>query len=69
MSLVDFLYRRVLKPILFKCNPETMHDLFVTVGETAGRFVILRKFFGFLYNYRGADISTTVNGIIYRAHE
>jgi len=66
MSLVDILYRRVLKPILFKCNPETMHDLFVTVGEMAGGFIVLRKFFGFLYNYRGADISKIVDGVTYR---
>ena len=63
---MDFLYKHALKPILFKCNPETIHDLFVIVGEFSGRFVTLRKLFSFLYNYRGTDISKTVDGITYR---
>lgn len=63
---MDFLYKHALKPILFKCNPETIHDLFVIVGEFSGRFVTLRKLFSFLYNYRGTYISKTVDGITYR---
>jgi len=66
MNLMDFLYQRVLKPMLFKCNPETMHDLFVVVGEAAGRFAVTRAFFKLLYGYRGPDISKTVDGITYR---
>jgi dihydroorotate dehydrogenase len=63
---MDFLYQRALKPLLFKCNPEVMHDLFVTVGEFSGRFWVLRKLFALIYNYRGPDISKTVDGITYR---
>jgi len=63
---MDFLYRHVLKRILFKCNPEPVHDAFVVLGEFAGRFAPARTLFGFLYNYRGSDISKTVDGITYR---
>jgi len=63
---MDFLYRHVLKRILFKCNPEPVHDAFVVLGELVGRFALARKLFGFLYNYRGSDISKTVDGITYR---
>jgi len=63
---MDFLYRRVLKPILFKMSPDRVHDLFTVVGETAGRIAPLRWFFGLAYNYRGPDISKTVDGIKYR---
>jgi dihydroorotate dehydrogenase len=63
---MDYLYRKVLKPILFKIHPETIHDVFVDVGEVAGKFAITRKLFGYLYNYHGADISKTVDGITYR---
>jgi len=66
MNVMDLLYQRALKPMLFKCNPETMHDLFVAVGEFSGRFWILRKLFALIYNYRGPDISKTVDGITYR---
>lgn len=66
MRVMDTLYRRALKPILFKISPDTVHDIFLAAGEMAGRFAIKRKFFSFLYNYRGPDISKTVDSITYR---
>ncbi len=63
---MDILYRRVLKPILFRFHPDGVHDAFVAAGEFAGRFAPARKLFGFFYNYRGVDISKTVDGITYR---
>jgi len=63
---MDFLYRRVLKPILFKLSPDRVHDLFTIVGETAGRIAPLRWLFALVYGYRGPDISKTVDGITYR---
>ena len=62
---MDFLYRYLLKPILFRMNPDTVHEAFIALGETAGRFSIMRGLFSFLYNYRGPDISTIVDGMIY----
>lgn len=63
---MDFLYQKVLKPILFRMSPDTVHDLFITLGEMAGYFTLKRKFFSLFYNYRGPDISKTVDGITYR---
>jgi dihydroorotate dehydrogenase subfamily 2 len=59
-------YRYILKPILFRFNPETVHDFFTSFGEWAGRHELVRKFIGFMYDYRGPDISRTVDGITYR---
>ena len=66
LSYMDFLYRHALKPILFKIHPDYVHDVFVAAGEAAGKITPARRIFGFLYNYRGPDISTTVDGITYR---
>jgi dihydroorotate dehydrogenase len=66
MSVMDVLYKRALKPILFKISPDTVHDVFISTGEVAGRFAPLRGLFSLLYNYRGPDISKTVDGITYR---
>ena len=63
---MDILYRCVLKPILFKIDPDKIHDLFITIGELSGRYSILRWLFGFFYDYNGPDISKTVDGIMYR---
>lgn len=62
---MDFLYRTVLKPILFRLSPDLVHGAFVTVGEIAGRFWPTRKLFALIYGYRGVDISTIVDGITY----
>ena len=63
---MDTLYRRVLKPILFRFNPDSVHETFIAVGEFAGRCVVLRKLLAFFYDYRGPDISKTVDGVRYR---
>ncbi len=63
---MDFLYQHALKPILFRMSPDTVHDLFMAAGETAGRFAPSRRLFGLFYNYRGRDISKTVDGLTYR---
>jgi len=63
---MNILYRRVLKPILFLCNADTIHLFFVAVGEIAGQFAFLRWIFGLFYNYHGDAISKTVDGITYR---
>ena len=62
---MDTLYRSVLKPILFRCNPDTVHNFFRVIGEFAGRFAFLRWIVGLFYNYHGTDISKTVDGIKY----
>jgi dihydroorotate dehydrogenase len=63
---MDFLYQNALKPILFKFHPDTMHDLFVNVGEFSGKFAPLRALFSAIYGYHGRDISKTVDGVTYR---
>lgn len=63
---MDFLYRHVLKPILFRIHPDRTHAIFVHVGEVAGRFALTRRVFAFFYRFQGADISKVVDGIPYR---
>ncbi len=62
---MDFLYRYALKPILFRMSPDTVHDLFMALGEFASRLAPLRWLFGVFYGYHGPDISKTVDGMIY----
>ena len=70
---MDFLYKKVLKPILFLFDPEVVHEVFISVGEFCGKFAITRWKLGFFYGYRqskslkntGHDISKTIDGIKY----
>lgn len=63
---MNAIYRYVLKPILFMFKADTMHGLFIAIGEFAGRPAVLRWLLGLFYNYRGTDIGKTVDGIKYR---
>jgi dihydroorotate dehydrogenase len=65
MVVMRTLYKRVLKPILFKFDPELIHDVFVSAGEFMGRFTLTRGLIGVFYRYNGPDISKTVDGIRY----
>lgn len=59
-------YQDILKPILFRFDPEVIHNFFVFTGEQLGKFSVTRYVVRFLYGYRGRDISKTVDGISYR---
>jgi hypothetical protein len=63
---MKFLYQRVLKPILFRLDPEWVHDVFVNFGEFLGRFALTRWLVSMVYGYHGPDASVTVDGITYR---
>jgi len=63
---MDALYRRVMRPVLFRMNADSVHNVFIAAGEFVGRFSVLRWLFGLFYNYKGADISKTVDSITYR---
>lgn len=60
------LYQFVLKPLLFRLDPEWVHNVFVSVGEIFGRYAITRRLVSVVYGYRGRDASVTINGITFR---
>jgi len=60
------MYKSLIKPILFRFNPEVVHDFVVALGEFAGRFAITRFLARLIYGYRGPDISKVVDGIKYK---
>lgn len=47
--MLKFLYQKILKPLLFKFDPEDVHNWFVILGGFAGRFKILRKIIELMY--------------------
>lgn len=60
---MDTLYRLVLKPILFRFHPDTMHAVFISLGEIAGEFWLARALVGLVYRYRGPAIGQEFDGI------
>jgi len=60
------LYKYVLKPILFLFDPELVHNFFVNMGQFLGSNPVTRALVGLFYDYRGPNISRTIDGIKYR---
>ena len=60
------LYTYILKPILFRFDPEAVHDLFASCGEILGMSALTRGLTSLMYGYHGKDISKIVDGITYR---
>ncbi len=46
-----FLYRRVLKPVLFRFDPESVHDRMVFFGSVLGYTTLTRRITGWLFRY------------------
>ena len=66
MSFMEAAYKKALKPVLFRFDPESVHNVFVDVGESCGKTKIGRRLIERLYGYDGPDIARTVDGITYR---
>jgi len=64
-TLFKFLYKRILKPIVFLLDPEYVHTVFLQIGESLGKYTFTRKLISPIYKYKGANISKIVNGIKY----
>lgn len=60
------MYKKVIKPILFKFNPDTVHWLFINLGVILGSNILTKWIVRKIYGYRGPDISKTIDGIKYR---
>ncbi|TVR76656.1 MAG: quinone-dependent dihydroorotate dehydrogenase [Chitinophagaceae bacterium] len=63
--MIRLLYKKALKPILFKMDPEYVHDVFVKLGNQAGKWSLGRHLLASAYKYKGPSIEKEVDGIKY----
>jgi dihydroorotate dehydrogenase len=59
-------YQKILKPILFRFDPERVHDWFVAIGSGLGKSRWARALIGSVYGYHQEDAAVVVDGIRYR---
>lgn len=64
--MLKFAYKKILRPILFKTDPEFIHDRFIEIGEFLGKYTLAREIISGLYQYKGQDIAKTVDDILYK---
>ena len=60
------IYKFVTRPILFRFNPDLVHERFTDLGEFLGRYEITRSLLAKIYDYHGPKISKNIDGIDYR---
>lgn len=65
--MIEWAYKKVLKPVLFKLDPEYVHDLFVNMGEFMGKYKLTKSLLHSMYGYKGPSIAKNVDGITYHS--
>jgi dihydroorotate dehydrogenase len=64
--IIGFLYKRLLKPIFFRFDPEDVHNHMVKVGIFCGRFRFTKWIIKNLFSYEHRALCLTVDGIKYQ---
>jgi len=59
-------YQKIIKPLLFKADPELVHDQFTKLGHFLGKFSLTRNLTKFFFDYNHPSLKQTIDGITYR---
>ena len=57
------MYEKLIKPILFKKDPETVHNNFLKLGKLFGDFIISKKILESIYVYKNKKLNIEIKGI------
>ncbi|MDR3558595.1 MAG: quinone-dependent dihydroorotate dehydrogenase [Candidatus Pacebacteria bacterium] len=60
------LYKRILKPVFFKQDPEDVHDRMTNVGAMLGKHSLGRAFTRRLFDFQDETLSQSVCGIAFK---
>jgi dihydroorotate dehydrogenase len=60
------IYAKLIRPVLFKTNPDRMHEVAVFVGSILGKSFAARALLKLLYNYENSMLETEVLGIKFK---
>lgn len=63
--MVRFLYTKLIKPILFRFDPERVHEWVLVFGHWVGRVSLLRWLARTLFVYKHESLKQTVAGIMF----
>ena len=57
------LYKKLVRPVLFKINPERVHDMAIFYGKLFGHFYPTRKFVNLFFSYQNNVLEQEIKGI------
>ena len=59
------IYKAAIKPLLFRADPEKVHDRIIKIGSFLGRCAATRKLAAISFGYRHDSLTQTIDGIKY----
>jgi dihydroorotate dehydrogenase len=65
-KIIGWNYRNILKPILFKFDPEDIHNLFIKIGSLLGQTSATRYLTGVLFDYENPVLEQEILGLKFR---
>ena len=60
------IYKTCIKPVLFKLNPDFVHEMITTIGEIGSKTVVTRYLLQSAYDYQNPKLETTVFGLSFK---
>ena len=60
------IYSFILKPILFKIDPESVHDCFILIGKNIGKYTFMQRISSFFWNFRDPSLNQNILGINFK---
>lgn len=63
--MIRFIYKKIIKPVLFLFPADDVHHLFLKVGRTLGKFSFFRWKMNFLFLYKNKILNQKVLGTLF----
>jgi dihydroorotate dehydrogenase subfamily 2 len=63
--MISLIYKKILKPILFKFPADDIHHLFLKTGNFLGRFAFSRWLFSTILSYKKEMLEVEIPGILF----
>lgn len=64
-KIISICYKNILKPCLFKFDPERVHDQFLFYGKLLGSNTLTKKFTSIFFNYSNPMLKQNIFGITF----
>jgi dihydroorotate dehydrogenase subfamily 2 len=61
-----FFYKKLLKPLFFSFDPESVHDLIIWIGEWLGSFAFGRWFVAKIFDYQNSVLRQNIWGVDFK---
>ncbi len=61
--MIGVVYRSLLRPLLFTQDPEKIHDRFVFLGKTFGKYSFSKEIVEAFFSYRNIRLAQVVKGV------